>query len=92
MNMQEKLEFILEDCGWERIPHTSKDYSSWTNNDGWTIDLHSDFIWIVSPYLITNYDYDKIDFVTEDTIVVDLETIIYLDLNRKVTIGKEIEK
>lgn len=73
----EKLSKALTTTGWEKISVKSNSFSRWKNTDGWTIDLHENFMWINSPHLITTFDYDMIDGISDEAVVIDLETILY---------------
>ena len=73
----EKLTKALTTTGWENVPIKNDHFTRWKNDDGWTIDLHENFMWINSPHLITTFDYDMIDEISDEAVVIDLETILY---------------
>lgn len=73
----EKLTKALTTTGWENVPINNDHFTRWRNDDEWTIDLHENFMWINSPHLITSFDYDMIDEISDEAVVIDLETILY---------------
>lgn len=74
----EKITEVLEKSERFHLDFTNDSFTRWTSKDGWSLDLHSDFFWIDSSFIITSFDYKNVDYISENNIIIDLETILYL--------------